>query len=385
MFLFQQPYRVMPKQNFEYLQPVYYHVSKEFQELLPISLLFCFSQWCNQNHIFKSYGSTFHLQFVTTPIHCYFSIGYGDSAVALYSAIMSISRARQHNMLKSGGVLRDLEQNSPKTLKADPRVICQGAAGAFSHSAALRLFPRQKPIFLPGFRDVFEAVHNGAGDYGVLPVENSDAGSVSEVYDLIMKHRMFIVGAADIPVRHCLCRAKGTGAVKKVLSKHEALVQCSAYLAAHVIETEAYSNTAAAAKFIAETRPEGVGAVCSAQAAEEYGLEVIAADIQNTDNNCTRFIVISREAVLPEDAEKISLCFSLPHTPGSLCHTLERFALLGLNLTKIESRPIPERNFEYDFYLDFTGNVHDVQTLALICALSDEMPRFSFLGNYKES
>ena len=144
---------------------------------------------------------------------------YGDSAVALYSAIMSISRARQHNMLKSGGVLRDLEQNSPKTLKADPRVICQGAAGAFSHSAALRLFPGQKPIFLPGFRDVFEAVHNGAGDYGVVPVENSDAGSVSEVYDLIMKHRMFIVGAADIPVRHCLCRAKGTGAVKKVLSK----------------------------------------------------------------------------------------------------------------------------------------------------------------------
>ena len=193
---------------------------------------------------------------------------YGDSAVALYSAIMSISRARQHNMLKSGGVLRDLEQNSPKTLKADPRVICQGAAGAFSHSAALRLFPGQKPIFLPGFRDVFEAVHNGAGDYGVVPVENSDAGSVSEVYDLIMKHRMFIVGAADIPVRHCLCRAKGTGAVKKVLSKHEALVQCSAYLAAHDIETEAYSNTAAAAKFIAETRLEGVGAVCSAQAAE---------------------------------------------------------------------------------------------------------------------
>ena len=261
----------------------------------------------------------------------------------------------------------------------------QAQGGAFSHSAALRLFPEQKPIFLPGFRDVFEAVHNGAGDYGVVPVENSDAGSVSEVYDLIMKHRMFIVGAADIPVRHCLCRAKGTGAVKKVLSKHEALVQCSAYLAAHVIETEAYSNTAAAAKFIAETRPEGVGAVCSMQAAEEYGLEVIAADLQNTDNNCTRFIVISREAVLPEDAEKISLCFSLPHTPGSLCHTLERFALLGLNLTKIESRPIPERNFEYDFYLDFTGNVHDVQTLALICALSDEMPRFSFLGNYKES
>ena len=109
-----------------------------------------------------------------------------------------------------------------------------------------------------------------------------------------------------------------------------------------------------------------------------------AADIQNTDNNCTRFVVIAREAVLPDDADKISLCFSLPHTTGSLYRTLERFALNGLNLTKIESRPIPGRNFEYDFYLDFTGNIHDEATLALICALSDEMPRFSFLGNYKE-
>ena len=111
---------------------------------------------------------------------------------------------------------------------------------------------------------------------------------------------------------------------------------------------------------------------------------MVAADIQNTDNNCTRFVVIAREAVLPDDADKISLCFSLPHTTGSLYRTLERFALNGLNLTKIESRPIPGRNVEYDFYLDFTGNIHDEATLALICALSDEMPRFSFLGNYKE-
>ena len=105
----------------------------------------------------------------------------------------------------------------------------------------------------------------------------------------------------------------------------------------------------------------------------------------NTDNNCTRFVVIAREAVLPDDADKISLCFSLPHTTGSLYRTLERFALNGLNLTKIESRPIPGQNFEYDFYLDFTGNIHDAPTLALICALSDEMPRFSFLGNYREN
>lgn len=310
---------------------------------------------------------------------------YGDSAVALYSAIMSISRARQHTMLESGGELRSLERDSPRARMENPRIICQGAPGAYSHSAALRLFPAQKPVFLSGFRDVFEAVKKGDGDYGVVPVENSDAGSVSEVYDLIIRHRMFIVGAADIPVRHCLCRARGTGEVKKVISKQEALMQCTAYLEEHEIPGEAYSNTAAAARYIAENRPEGVGAVCSADAAQVYGLEILAEDIQNTDNNCTRFVVIAREAVLPEDADKISLCFSLPHTTGSLYRTLERFALNGLNLTKIESRPIPGRNFEYDFYLDFTGNIHDVRTLALICALSGEMPRFSFLGNYKES
>ena len=267
----------------------------------------------------------------------------------------------------------------------NPKIICQGVPGAYSHSAAKKLFPALEPVFLPGFRDVFEAVKNGDGDYGVVPVENSDAGSVAEVYDLIMRHRMYIVGAADIPIRHCLCRAKGTGEVKKVISKQEALAQCTAYLAEHNIKAEPYSNTAAAAKFIAQEKPEGLGAVCSADAAEAYGLEIVAADIQNTDNNCTRFVVIAREAVLPDDADKISLCFSLPHMTGSLYRTLERFAVNGLNLTKIESRPIPERNFEYDFYLDFTGNIHDEKTLALICALSDEMPRFSFLGNYKES
>lgn len=243
---------------------------------------------------------------------------YGDSAVALYSAIMSISRARQHNMLKSGGVLRDLEQNSPKTLKADPRVICQGAAGAFSHSAALRLFPGQKPIFLPGFRDVFEAVHNGAGDYGVVPVENSDAGSVSEVYDLIMKHRMFIVGAADIPVRHCLCRAKGTGAVKKVLSKHEALVQCSAYLAAHDIETEAYSNTAAAAKFIAETRLEGVGELAPRRRRRNTALKS-SPPIFRIPITTARASSSFRVKPFCPKTRKRSACASLCRTPRARC------------------------------------------------------------------
>ena len=204
---------------------------------------------------------------------------YGESAVALYSTILSVSRARQHAMLEGGGELRALERNSPRSRKENPRIICQGAPGAYSHSAANRLFPGAEPAFLPGFRDVFEAVRGGVGDYGVVPVENSDAGSVSEVYDLIMRHRMFIVGAADIPVRHCLCRAPGTGPVRRAVSKQEALAQCSAYLEENGIAPEAFSNTAAAAKHVAEHPAAGLGAVCSAEAAAFYGLEVAAGPV----------------------------------------------------------------------------------------------------------
>ena len=162
------------------------------------------------------------------------------------------------------------------------------------------------------------------------------------------------------------------------------MTQCSHFLAEHGLKPVEWSNTAAAARHVAQERPAGMGVLCSRVAAEQYGLTVLQEGVQNEKNNTTRFVVISKEPIFPEDAVKISLCFSIPHTTGSLYHVLERFALCGLNLTKIESRPIPGKAFEYDFYLDFTGNIHDKATLDLICALHDELPRFSFLGNYSE-
>ena len=152
----------------------------------------------------------------------------------------------------------------------------------------------------------------------------------------------------------------------------------------HGLKALEWSNTAAAAQYVAQECPPGVAAVCSKEAAREYGLQILQENIQNEAENTTRFIVISKDAILPGDAGKISLCFSLPHETGSLSSVLERFAMEGLNLTKIESRPLPGKNFEYDFYLDFTGNIHHPKTLDLICALQDELPRFSFLGNYSE-
>lgn len=309
---------------------------------------------------------------------------WGPSARAFYSAVMSISRARQHQVLEGAPELRELERTARRgPLEAPSRVVCQGVEGAYSHKAARKLFQGAPITFVPEFQQVFDEVDREPEAVGVLPVENSAAGSVTAVYDLILRYRFYITGAVDMKVEHCLA-ATGSGPVTRVVSHPQGLSQCSAYIAAHGLEAAAYSNTAAAAQYVAQERPAGTAAICSEDAAEKYGLRVLERGIQNEKDNTTRFLVISKTPLLPASATKISLCFSLPHTTGSLYNVLERFAMCGLNLTKIESRPIPGKNFEYDFYLDFTGNIHDPQTLGLICALHDELPRFSFLGNYNE-
>lgn len=312
----------------------------------------------------------------------------GGSAMAFYQAVMSITRACEHSLLEQDSPLRELERTARRELpKPFGRVVCQGVQGAYSHQAARSLFGNTTIEFVPEFSQVFDLVDQGA--LGVVPVENSAAGSVTAVYDLILRCRFFIIGAVDVKVEHCLAAAR-KGPVTKVISHPQALSQCSEYITAHGLEEEAYSNTAAAAQFVAEQQPAGVGAICSQEAAERYGLTILEQGVQNEKNNTTRFVAVSKEPILPEDANKISLCFALPHTTGSLYSILQRFALVGLSLTKIESRPLPgssftpEGSFEYDFYLDFTGNIHNPETLELICALNAELPRFSFLGNYSE-
>lgn len=306
----------------------------------------------------------------------------GPSAAMLYRSIMSISRARQHGLTTEDCPIRELERSACRNLPSPlGRVVCQGVRGAYSHQAARALFGETELDFVPEFSEVFREVSQGA--LGVVPVENSAAGSVTAVYDLILKYRFFIVGAVDVRVEHCLAAA-AEGPVTRVISHPQALAQCSEMIASEGLSVEEFSNTAAAAQAVAQRQEPGLGAICSQDAARQYGLVILKQGVQNVRNNTTRFVAVSREAVLPETANKISLCFSLPHTTGSLYSILERFAAAGLNLTKIESRPIPGRDFEYDFYLDFTGSIHAPATLDLICALHAELPRFSFLGNYSE-
>ena len=313
----------------------------------------------------------------------------GEAMKTVFSAIMDASRALQHKIIGGGDELRTLinSAKSGKNLTANGEPIaCQGIQGAYSGKTAEALFPDSPIIFHKQFEDVFEAVNQNKARYGIIPVENSTAGSVHESYDLIMKYKFFIVGAYDLRVDHCLCAKPDVEFenIDDVYSHPQALSQCNIFLKHFDFTGINFSNTAAAAKFVAESDKNNIAAICSESAAKKYGLRIIRKGIQNVTNNTTRFIVISKELVIDDDAEKISLIFSAPHRTGSLYRVLGRFSMTGLNLTKLESRPVANGKFDYYFYVDILGSVRDEQTLDLLCALSDELPEFSFLGNYYE-
>ena len=289
--------------------------------------------------------------------------------------------------MSSYNILSDeIRRAEPVVVTGEGKIAYQGIKGANSYEAAQRLFPESDLTAYKSFEDVFKAVENGECGYGVLPVENSTAGSVAAVYDLILRYRFYIVGALDLSIDYCLAGLKQStlGDIEKVISHPQALSQCEQYISRMGYESTACSNTAVAARDTAREKRLNLAAVCSYKAAEEYGLKVLDDHLQDNKNNTTRFIVISKKLYINENANKVSLCFSLPHVTGALFHMLQRFDALGLNLTKIESRPIPDKDFEYLFYLDFSGSVKSEGVTSLLCKLSEEIPEFSFLGNYYE-
>ncbi len=313
---------------------------------------------------------------------------YGGGARQLYSVIMGISRALQHDLLGSGAKLKNEILSADHTVPFESnhiKVACFGVSGTYAHQAQRKLFPNCTPDFYSTFQDVFSAIQNNEAQFGVVPIENSSAGSVTDVYDLMLKYRFYIAASIEISVNHILAVNFGTAMenIKKIYSHSQALSQCSDFFRRHKnMKSETYVSTAAAAKMLSENQFTDAAVICSEDAAEKYGLEVIARGFQNNPNNTTRFLVIAKKLYIDDTSDKISLCFSLPHVKGSLYSILGRFAIHGLNLTKIESRPIFGTSFEYMFYLDFDGNAKDNDTLKLITALSEELKDFSFLGNY---
>ncbi len=308
-----------------------------------------------------------------------------------FTVLMDLSKSYQRTVLNNTDniekKIKSAIDSTPKIFPKRAVVACQGTEGAYSQIAADRLFGMEKIIYYKSFEDVFKAVRDKKCDFGVLPIENSTYGTVIDVYDLMKKYRFSIVRSQRLKITHKLLAKKGTllSDIKEVYSHPQALGQCSNFFAANPkIKAVPFTNTALAAETVKNSADNSLAAIASSSCAELYGLDIISDEIQNSGNNQTRFICISSEDYIFPGADKISIMLSLPHTPGALYNTLAKFAAIGLNLTKIESRPIEGSDFEAQFYFDFEASPYDEKILKMLDALSRDCENFVFLGSYRE-
>ena len=314
-----------------------------------------------------------------------------EYGVNLYSVMMELSRSAQTRLMGHENDLTHAIENAIKT--TDPlfpptaMVACQGVEGAYSQQAAEKLFRRPTVMYFSNFEGVFAAIEKGLCRYGIIPLENSTAGSVNMVYDLMMRYNFRIVRSVRLKVDHNLLAKPGAKIedIREVWSHEQAIGQCSAFLQAHPeIKVVRCANTAEAARAVAQSDRTDIAALSSRACAELYGLQNLAPACQNQGNNYTRFICISRDLEIYPGADRTSLMVVLPHRPGSLYKLLSRFYALGINLNKLESRPLPDRDFEFMFYFDLDTSVYSPQFLQLMGELDTVCESFTYLGSYSE-
>lgn len=308
----------------------------------------------------------------------------------LYQTMFDVSCSYQRSLnSKNSALIEKIEKVTAENPKERPDravVACQGVEGAYSQHACDKMFTYPSIMYFHGFEDVFKAVDSGLCRYGILPVENSSAGSVNQVYDLMSKYSFFITHSMKLCIEHKLLANSGTSisSIKEIYSHEQALNQCSAFISQLGVKTHVCKNTAEAAKIVAESGRTDIAAIGAKECAELYGLRILSGNVQNTQNNYTRFICISKELEIYPGAEKTSIMLTIPHTPGSLYNMIARFAALGLNLTKLESRPISGSNFEFMFYFDINASVYSPDFKALIAELENDCEAFTYLGSYTE-
>lgn len=319
--------------------------------------------------------------------------GLESEGKLLFSTLLSVSRGRQRAQLADDGMfaktVAEAMSATPAIFPSKANVACPGAEGGYSQQAAVAFVKFPSLFYFRDFESVFTAVEEGMCEYGVLPIENSTAGSVTQVYDLMAKHDFKIAKALKLRIRHVLLAPKGVklADVKEIASHPQAIAQCAEFLKAHQgVRTVPASNTAAAAAELAKSGRKDAAVIASRECAELYGLDILADDISDTTSNFTRFICISRKTEIYPDANKFSLMMSLSHRPGSLADILIRFGAVGVNLTKLESRPVPGSDFEFRFIFDFEASPHDVRVVKLLSSLASdpEVEHFTFLGAYAE-
>ena len=310
----------------------------------------------------------------------------------VFETIMDTSKAYQTvNSVYNTKLSEELESALLKGELVFPvkaKVACQGIKGAYSGIAADRLFELADITYFKNFEGVFQAVEKGFCKYGVLPIENSTAGSVNQVYDLMKKHKFYVVKSVRLPISHNLIAHKETRLedVTEIISHEQALSQCKAFLdSLGDIKITACANTAVAAKMLAESGLKNVAAISSRECADLYGLKILSNNVQDSNTNYTRFILIAKQMEFYEGSRKISIMTTLPqNTPGSLNKLLSKFSNAGINLTKLESRPIMGSQFEFMFYFDFECNIKDKAVRNLLCELDNSTEQFTFLGAYDE-
>lgn len=314
--------------------------------------------------------------------------GFGRQAVQeLFTQIMAISRRRQYKLLAEHGLSYDTGFQAVEALPGGHvRVVYQGVEGAYSHGAALQYFGDEAHTYhVRSWEDAMKEVEEGRADYAVLPIENSSAGAVSDNYDLLIKYHNYIVAETFLSVSHALLGLPqaGTDDITTVFSHPQALMQCSEYLNGNRQWKQiSVENTAVAAKKVLEDGDVSQAAVASEIAGRLYGLKVLKPCINHNKNNTTRFIILSHEPVYRREAEKISLCFELPHKSGSLYNMLGNFIYNQVNMFMIESRPIPGKNWEYRFFVDIEGNLGDASVQNALKGLKEEASYMRVLGNY---
>ena len=305
----------------------------------------------------------------------------------LFSQIMANSRKMQYRLLEENGqTLREPYEAVDEVDKTNCKVVYQGVPGAYSYIAMKRYFGENVENFhVPTWRDAMEAVKMGKADYAVLPIENSSAGIVSENYDLLVEYDNCIVGEQIIPIDHCLLGTKGSklSDIEQVYSHPQALMQCGRYLDEHRNwEKHSFKNTAMAAKKVKEDGLLRQAAIASRLTADIYRLDILDEHIQDNSNNCTKFVIVTGRKIFLKNAGKISICFEIPHESGSLYHMLSHFIFNDLNMNKIESRPLGERNWEYRFFIDFEGNLNESAVKNALHGIKEEAENFKILGNY---
>ncbi len=309
----------------------------------------------------------------------------------LYNTIMEMSKDHQRKIAQIESPLvqsiKKALEETPKVFPAKATVACQGVEGAYSQRACEKLFKMPKIMFMKNFNGVFAAINQGLCQYGVLPLENSTAGSVNQIYDLMMKYNFYIVKSVKLKIDHSLLAKKGTRKedIREIFSHEQAIMQCEEYLKnfpqAKITVCE---NTAEAAKMVAESDREDVAALASYACGQLYGLNCIEEDVQDNGNNYTRFICISKKMEIYPGADKTSLMLIVSHKPGSLYNVLARFNALGINIFKLESRPIPERDFDFMFYFDIEAEVYAEEFVRLMNQIDELSQECKYLGSYME-